>query len=174
MAEKKGTCPDCGAEEVEALEKAWDEGKHPRHPKGSAQGGEFARIFAEAEAAGVAAGKGVTPEPMIVGSPRNMMGSLRGGDGGGLDPTQPIYHVPEGPAGFASVVVTPGNSAFARWMRKAKGTKRHYYGGEEFWVSHGAGYDYNQSMTRKESHAHAMAAVLRKYGIKARTWSRMD
>ena len=77
--------------------------------------------------------------------------------------------VADGACGFAWVTVRPANSSFAKWLLSSHFAKVGYDGGAVIWIS-----DYNQSMTRKESHAEAMAAYLRKVGIKAHAGSRMD
>lgn len=58
--------------------------------------------------------------------------------------------------GFAWVVVTPGNCKFARWLRKNKGSHKHYYGGECIWIS-----AYDQSYDLKMAYAEGFANKLR-------------
>lgn len=124
---------------------------------------EFTKIYDEAHAAGMAAGKGATPTPMIVGTPTNFFSN-------DIDMSKPVYHVPDGPCGFAWVIIKPGTSAFAKWMNDAGHSRKdHYYGGVCVWVS-----GFSQSMARKEAYADAFADVLKKHGIKAVSMSRMD
>lgn len=122
---------------------------------------DWQAIFDEAHKAGMLAGQGFNPEPMIVEGRSNP-----------LDDKAPVceqYFVPDGVCGFAWVVVRPGNCSFAVWARKNGLAKSHYYGGVSFWVS-----SFGQSMQRKEAYAQAFADVLNKYGIKASAQSRMD
>lgn len=119
-------------------------------------------LWRRALAAGEAAAEAARPTPMYVVQRANP-----------LDDTSPIVKayppVMDGVCGFAWVVVRPGNSAFARWMRRTKGTRKSYYGGEEFWVA-----EYGQSLERKAAFAYAFADVLTQAGIKAYGNSRMD
>ena len=100
--------------------------------------------------------------PMIVQEHTNMM-----------DDTSPVaksYYVPDGVCGFAWLVVRPGNSSFAHWLKKTKGGRKEYYGGVAVSI-----HDYNQSMQRKEAHASAMAKYLREVlAINIYSQSRMD
>lgn len=73
------------------------------------------------------------------------------------------------PCGFASVIIKPATSPFAKWCRKNKGTSKYYYGGEEIWVD-GA----TQSMDQKAAYASAFAGVLQKHGIDARVKTAVD
>lgn len=73
------------------------------------------------------------------------------------------------PCGFASILIRPGTSPFARWTRKNKGTRKSYYGGEEIWVGLGS-----QSMDQKAAYASAFAGVLQKHGIDARVKTAVD
>jgi hypothetical protein len=124
---------------------------------------EFQKIYDEAHAAGMAAGTGAKPTPMIVGTPTSLFSN-------DIDPNQPMYHVPDGVCGFAWLIIKPGTSAFAKWMNDAGHTRKDtYYGGVCLWVSR-----FNQSMARKEAYADAFANVLKKHGIKAISMSRMD
>lgn len=123
---------------------------------------QFEAIWNEAVQAGMNAGRGTTPNPMIVQQHKNM-----------LDDNSPVvqeWFVGEGACGFAWIVVRPGNSSFAKWAKKTKGAKAHYGGGMLVkWVG-----EFNQSVARKEAYAAAFANVLQKYGIKAYSDSRMD
>jgi len=119
-------------------------------------------LWQRALAAGNAAAAAAVPEPMYVVERANP-----------LDDNSPIVKryppVMDGVCGFAWVLVQPATSAFARWMRRTKGTRKSYYGGEQYWVS-----EFGQSLTRKEAFARAFAAVLSEAGIKAYGQSRMD
>jgi hypothetical protein len=90
-----------------------------------------------------------------------------------LDDTSPVAKryapIADGVCGFAWVTVRPANCSFAKWLLSSHFAKVGYDGGAVIWISH-----YNQSMTRKEAHAEAMAAYLRQVGIKAHAGSRMD
>ena len=123
----------------------------------------FSAVYAKAQAAGMAAGQGARPTPMVVGSPSTPFGN-------DVDPKQPTYYVSEGVCGFAWVNVRPGNSSFAKWLVANKVARKAYEGGVQIWVS-----EFNQSMARKEAYAEAMAAVFRnELGVKAYAGSRMD
>ena len=132
---------------------------------------EAAALIERAEAAARVAYEAATPTPMVVGTPKNMVASLMGGDGGGFDTSQPVYTVPGGVCGFAWVNIGPGNTSFARHARKLAGARKHYYGGMEVRPSVGR---MDQSMQRKEAACRAYADVLREAGIPAYMQSRMD
>jgi len=109
----------------------------------------FEYIYAEARAAGLAAGKAAVPPVMVVQERASA-----------LDDESPVkkeWTVPEGPCGFAWVNVRPGNSKFANWLKK-NGLARSdsYAGGVTIWVS-----EFGQSMVRKEAYARALAESLR-------------
>jgi hypothetical protein len=130
-------------------------------------------LYRRALAAADAAWEAAVPRPMIVGTPKNMMASLMGQDGGGLDPEKPIYYESEGACGFAWVIVRPGTSRFARFL-KAKGYGQYddYRGGVSIWSP--GGERMSQSYARKIAAAHAFAEVLREAGIKAYGDGRLD
>src|SRR5437762_2548409 len=71
----------------------------------------FEDAIKEAHEAGMAAGNAVNPEPMHL-----------------TDGNQ-LFTVPDGPCGFAWVVVKPGGCSFARYMKKHHGARANYYGG---------------------------------------------
>lgn len=122
---------------------------------------EYAGIYAEAHVAAHAAATEHTPQAMIVQQRAHA-----------LDDTSPVvkeWHVSEGVCGFAEVIVTPGTSSFAHWVKKNRGWSKHYHGGMRLWVS-----DYGQSYERKVAYAAAFVEVLRKYDIKAHMSSRLD
>lgn len=110
-------------------------------------------IFDEATMAGVEAAKGATLEMLTVQDSTT----------GRVYPSFPI-------CGFAWVLVKPGNSRFANWLKKNDhGRTDSYYGGVNIWIG-----DYNQSYDMKVAHASAMAGVFNKYGINAYMGSRLD
>ena len=114
---------------------------------------DFRALYEKAEAAGRAAAEAAVPTPMVVS-----------------EHTGKSWYVGEGVCGFAWVKVRPGNSPFARWLRKTgKVRGAAYGGGVDIWIS-----AYGQSMARKEAHARAMAKVLNEAGINGYADSRMD
>jgi len=130
---------------------------------------EFAAIWREAEEAGLQAGQMLAPVPMVVGSPSTPFGS-------DVDPSKPTYYVEDGVCGFAWINVRPATSAFCKWWKKKIGEEtgrevhRAYEGGYTVkWV-----HEFNQSMQKKYAYAKAFAEVLRKNGIKATAYERLD
>lgn len=122
----------------------------------------FAEIYAEAEAAGLAAGEAVNPTPMVVGLATSLFGNEI------VPGTEEV--VPEGVCGFAWIVVKDARRKFPKWLIENGYARRSsYYKGAYLSVS-----SYNQSMERKEAHAYAMADVLSSYGINCYASSRMD
>jgi len=118
-------------------------------------------LYDEASAVGYKAGLACTPNPICVVEHENM-----------LDDNSPIKHswyVSEGACGFAWVVVKPGTSSFARWLKKNDIGHKHYYGGWAIWIS-----DHGQSIARKDAHARAMSEVFRENDINCYADSRMD
>jgi hypothetical protein len=79
------------------------------------------------------------------------------------------YIVDDGVCGFASVIVKPANSAFAKYLAAHHGASKAYSGGMSLYIS-----DFNQSLQRKEAYAKAFASVLVDAGINAHYESRMD
>lgn len=123
----------------------------------------FKEIFDAAHSLGMKAGLAVRPTPMVVSQHADM-----------LDDNSPVaqsWHVPEGACGFAWVVVRPGNSTFANWLRKTERASNHYYGGVSIWIG-----DHGQSVDRKTAHAHAMADYLQGCfpDLKITSGSRLD
>lgn len=108
----------------------------------------FAAAYSKAWAAGQAAAAATVPTPMTVVQCADPMNDA--------SPVVQSWDVPDGPCGFAWVVVHPGNSAFANWLKKHHSARAHYQGGASVWIR-----DYNQSFQRKSAHADAMAKVLR-------------
>lgn len=106
------------------------------------------RLYVKARQAGLEAGKNEQTSTMIVSG---------------------RYIVPDGPCGFAWVIVKPGTSSFARWLVRTNRGSKAYRGGVQIWVS-----DFNQSMERKSAYADAFAKVLQQAGIECYSDSRMD
>lgn len=80
------------------------------------------------------------------------------------------YVVEDGVCGFASVNIKPGNSTFARWLKKNEyARKDSYNGGVTYYV-----HEFGQSLAKKETYAYAFAQVLRDNGFRASAMSRMD
>jgi hypothetical protein len=124
---------------------------------------QFAAVYAKAVAAGMAAGNGSSPTPMIVGEPTTFLGS-------DINYAKPFYYVADGACGFAWVTLRPATSSFARWLKKTGKARVAYGGGMQIWVS-----EFGQSMARKEAYADAMAATFRsELGVEAYAGSRMD
>jgi hypothetical protein len=119
-------------------------------------------LFANAHLAGLAAGNGATPTPMVVGTPTSILSN-------DIDHSKRTYYVSEGACGFAWVLIHPGGSSLARQARALGVGSRAYGGGVSIWV-----HDHGQSVDRKERHAHAYASVLREHGVEAFSQSRLD
>ena len=120
-------------------------------------------IYTEAHSAGMAAGHGCTPTPMVVGTPTTPLGD-------DIDYTKDTYYVSDGMCGFAWINIKPARGKFVTWLKKADiGRKDNYYGGYTIWVS-----EFGQSVTRKENYARAFAKVLGDNGITAYNMSRLD
>lgn len=107
----------------------------------------FQFIWNAAKAAGMAAGNATVPAPMYIK---------------GYAP------VADGVCGFAWVQF-PGNDAFGKWAKKQGFASKAYPKGLWYWVG-----EFDQSLTKKEAFARAMAGVLEHYGIKAYAGSRID
>ena len=120
-------------------------------------------IYAEAHAAGMTAGNGCTPTPMVVGQPTTPLGD-------DIDYEKDTYYVSDGVCGFAWINIKPARGAFVKYLKENHiGRKDSYYGGYTIWVS-----GFGQSLTRKENYARAFTEVLRKNGLTAYSMSRMD
>ena len=120
-------------------------------------------IYTEAHSAGMAAGHGCTPTPMVVGTPTTPLGD-------DIDYSKDTYYVADGMCGFAWINIKPARGKFVTWLKKASiGRKDNYYGGYTIWVS-----EFGQSVTRKENYARAFAKVLGDNGITAYNMSRLD
>jgi len=121
----------------------------------------YSSIYKEAWDEGVKAANECIPVPMVVEQHANPLN----------DNSSVIarYVVNDGVCGFAWVNIRPGNCGFARWLKKNNLAFKDYYGGVSIYI-----HEYNQSMTKKEKHARAMAKYIRKFDIRAYAQSRMD
>ena len=119
------------------------------------------QVFLAAHNAGNAAVASATIAPMIVQQRAHP-----------LDDTSEVqrqWYVEDGVCGFASVIVKPANSRFAKYL-VAKGLgRKSYYGGIAMSV-----HAFNQSLQKKEAYAYAFARVLESFGIRCYVESRMD
>jgi hypothetical protein len=124
---------------------------------------DFQDLYERARQAGLDAAASTTVQPMVVGTAKSLFSNK-------LDETKPTYFVESGPCGFAEVVVKPGNSRFANWLKKNNIAETRYYGGGvSVWVS-----EFGQSYQRKMAYASAFAEVLRAENIKASATGRLD
>ena len=122
-----------------------------------------ATIYEQAHNAGMAAGNGCTPTPMVVGQPTTPLGN-------DIDYSKETYYVADGVCGFAWINIKPARGKFVKYLKDNDiGRKDSYYGGYTIWVS-----GFGQSMTRKENYARAFVKVLNENGLKAYAMSRMD
>jgi hypothetical protein len=122
---------------------------------------DFQTIYDEADKAGRAAGDALTPRPCVFGQAKSLTSDE-------IDTSQPVYFEAEGACGFAWVRF-PGNTAFARWAKKAKVARTSYPSGLQISCQL-----YNQSVQRKEAYTEAFAKVLQSHGITAYAESRLD
>ena len=110
----------------------------------------FARLFADAQAAGLKAGEEAVPVPMIVVEHEDI-----------FDDNSAVAHqyvpVMDGVCGFAWVNIRPGNSAVANFAKKHVGARKAYRGGVNIWC-----IEFGQSYTRKMAWAIAFAKSLSK------------
>jgi hypothetical protein len=110
---------------------------------------QWAELDQLAHAAGIAAGQAARPTPMTIVERVNP-----------LDDSSPIKRqyapVMDGICGTAYVKVRPGNSSFARWLKKHRSAFTAYYGGVQFSVN-----DFGQSYERAMAYATAYAATVR-------------
>jgi hypothetical protein len=120
---------------------------------------ECAALFMKAHAAGMGAGQGCKPVPMVVQQRDVVTGEV-------IKTYEPIM---DGVCGFASVIVRPGTSAFARYLKTSHGAHKHYYGGTEYWIGF-----FGQSYERKRAYGIAFAEVLNAAGVDAYVHSALD
>ena len=118
-------------------------------------------LYIQAHNAGNNAVTQTTVTPMIVTQAANP-----------LDDSSAVVNawvVNDGVCGFASVIVKPANSKFAKFLVANQLARKHYAGGVSMSIR-----DFNQSLTKKEAYAEGFAKVLRDNGITAYVDSRMD
>ena len=85
-------------------------------------------IYSEAHSAGMAAGHGCTPTPMVVGTPTTPLGD-------DIDYSKDTYYVADGMCGFAWINIKPARGKFVTWLKKAGiGRTDSYYGGYTVWA----------------------------------------
>ena len=118
-------------------------------------------LFYQAQNAGNAAVAQTTVTPMIVSQQANPLN----------DNSETIkqWVVNDGVCGFASVIIKPATSKFAKFLVANQLARKHYAGGVSMSIR-----DFNQSLTKKEAYAYAFAKVLNDNGITAYVDSRMD
>lgn len=121
----------------------------------------FNEIFKEAYEAGMEAGNYHIPTPM------NVVAHTNPADDN--SPIEQIWNVPSGICGFAWIVVSPGNCAFANYLKKTHDCKPAYKGGVSYWV-----HQFGQSYEKKVEFADAFAKVLQKHKIRAYSMNRLD
>ena len=67
-------------------------------------------IYTEAHSAGMAAGHGCTPTPMVVGTPTTALGD-------DIDYTKDTYYVADGMCGFAWINIKPARGKFVKFLK---------------------------------------------------------
>ena len=123
--------------------------------------GEMAEVWAYANRLAHEAVVGATIVPMTVCEADSTGEPLKGGQS---------WFIPDGPCGFAWVVVRPATGRFARWLKSEDiGRYGSYERGIVIWIS-----QYNQSVQKKSIHARKLAETLRSFGINAHAYDRMD
>lgn len=119
-------------------------------------------LIAKAHRAGMAAGEAARPTPMVVVERAHP-----------LVDTSPIVRqyapVMDGVCGFARVIIRPGTSTLARYIRTLRGGYASYHGGTAYSV-----HAFGQSYERKMAYAYAFAAVLEEAGFNAYVDGRLD
>jgi hypothetical protein len=135
----------------------------------------FVGVLTAAHEAGVEAGSATKIPLSVVGSPKNMMASLTGGDDGGIDTRQPYFIDTHGPCGFVTIRLQAKKGDAKRLLNFLTGRVKSrykvaalldglglradynaYFGGVAVYVSFG-----DQSFMRKEDYARAFVRVLR-------------
>jgi len=122
---------------------------------------DWQTVYNKAHAAGMLAGQGCIPSPMVVQQHAEVFNDA--------SPVVQQWTENEGVCGFAWVTIRPANCSFGLWLKKNNKGGKAYRGGCQVWVG-----EFNQSMTRKEAYAQAFAEELHNYGIDAHADSRMD
>jgi hypothetical protein len=124
-------------------------------------------VFTRTQYAATEAFKACDPTPMVVYEAEGL--TDRPKDGG------KAWYVGEGVCGFASVIITPATSSFAKWLNRSNIGHKNYGGG---W--HVSVYNLveesksSQSYERKVAAARAAVQVLKDAGISAYVWDRLD
>ena len=118
-------------------------------------------LYTQAHDAGNNAVTQTTVTPMIVSQQANPLNDN--------SETVKQWIVDDGVCGFASVIIKPANSKFAKFLVANQMARKHYAGGVSMSIR-----DFNQSLTKKEAYAEGFAKVLRDNGINAWAESRMD
>ena len=118
-------------------------------------------LYTQAHNAGNVAVTQTTVTPMIVSQQANPLN----------DSSETIkqWVVNDGVCGFASVIIKPATSKFAKFLVANQLARKHYAGGVSMSIR-----DFNQSLTKKEAYAYAFSKVLNDNGITAYVDSRMD
>lgn len=127
----------------------------------------YAKIWHEAKLAGEKAAKEATPTPIVVYEAHLDDTPVAGGKS---------YYVAGGVCGFATLVIKPATSGFARWLKANERTYKHYYGGLAYFI-HAESFNHSplsQSLEIKEAYARAMVKVLKENGINCGWESRLD
>ena len=120
------------------------------------------KVLERAHLMGRDAGRSVGVNPMVVGTPTELMGNE-------IDYSKKTYVVEGGVCGFAGVVIKPARGKFVSYLKSIGMGNKHYYGGWYVSVR-----EFGQSLTRKEAYAEAFADVLKEVGMKVYVDSMMD
>jgi len=120
------------------------------------------KVLERAHLMGMDAGRRVGVNPMIVGTPTELMGNE-------IDYSKKTYVVEGGVCGFAGVVIKPARGKFVSYLKSIGMGNKHYYGGWYVSVR-----EFGQSLARKEAYADAFADVLKEVGMRVYVDSRMD
>lgn len=123
----------------------------------------FTKLWADAHNAGLAAIKEHVCTPMGV-----------------VDPDKGLVEVVRhGMCGYASLVITPGNSSLAKWAAKFHEFSKHYYGGVARgvrWHPSEVGLEGTawQSYELNRAYAEAFSKVFNDAGFSMSVWARLD
>jgi hypothetical protein len=120
------------------------------------------KLLERAHLMGMDAGRRVGVNPMVVGTPTELMGNE-------IDYSKKTYVVESGVCGFAGVVIKPARGKFVSYLKSIGKGNKHYYGGWYVSVR-----EFGQSLTRKEAYADAFADALKEVGMRVYVDSRMD
>lgn len=130
--------------------------------KNASKDTQYQQLYDAARQAGLAAVAGLKVVPMVINQHANLLNDN--------SPITQQFFVADGPCGFAWIRIKPANNGFAKWLlAKGMARKSSYYGGVAISVM-----EFNQSLQKKETYAHAFAAVLHDAGIRAYGDSRID